>query len=60
MKHDSLSFLVKIGTRSYSAKSNSNGYFKVKIQKQKKGTKLTVTSKDGKGKSSAPKTITVY
>lgn len=52
--------IVKIGTQSYSAKSNSNGDFKVKIPKQKKGTKLTVTSKDAKGKSSAPKTITVY
>ncbi|QKE75353.1 DNRLRE domain-containing protein [Arthrobacter citreus] len=52
--------IVKIGTHSYSAKSNSNGDFKVSIPKQKKGTKLTITAKDTKAKSSAPRSITVY
>jgi len=51
---------VKIGTRIFSAKSNYYGNFKVYIPKQRKGTKLTVTAKDAKGKISAARTVTVY
>ncbi|WP_168193778.1 Ig-like domain-containing protein [Lysinibacillus sp. SGAir0095] len=55
-----ISVSVKIGTRTYSAKSNSYGNYKITIPKQKKGTKLMLTAKDVKGKISAPRTLTVY
>lgn len=51
---------VKIGTRTYSAKANSYGNFKVSIPKQKKGTKISISAKDAKGKISATRTLTVY
>ncbi|MFJ8236857.1 Ig-like domain-containing protein [Ureibacillus sp. NPDC094379] len=50
---------VKIGGRTYSAKADRYGKFKVTISKQKKGSKLLVTSKDAKGAVSATRTMTV-
>ena len=51
---------VKIGTRTFSAKANYYGNFKVSIPKQKKGTKLAVSAKDANRKISAARTVTVY
>jgi hypothetical protein len=51
---------VKIGVKSYTAKSDKYGNFKVTIPKQRKGTKSTIYAKDAKGQLSAARTITVY
>ncbi|MFB5193722.1 Ig-like domain-containing protein [Neobacillus sp. KR4-4] len=51
---------VKIGTKTYSAKANSYGSFKVRIPRQKRGTKVSVTAKNAKGFISAIRTIKVY
>ncbi|WP_445490801.1 Ig-like domain-containing protein [Niallia sp. 03133] len=50
---------VKIGSKSYYANVDSKGKFKVKIPKQKTGTKLYVSVIDSKNKTSATKTVTV-
>jgi Bacterial Ig domain len=51
---------VKIGTRTYSAKANSYGSFKVSIPRQKRGIALSVTATDAKGFVSAARTVKVY
>lgn len=50
---------VKIGTKSYAAKANTDGSYKVSIPKQKIGTKLHVYATDVKRLSSAMRTVTV-
>ncbi|MGP1909985.1 Ig-like domain-containing protein [Metabacillus sp. JX24] len=50
---------VKIGTKSYTAKADAKGNFKVAIPVQKKGTKLTVTATDAAKNVSGAKTVTV-
>ncbi|WP_286230622.1 Ig-like domain-containing protein [Neobacillus mesonae] len=50
---------VKIGKKNYTAKANVYGNFKVKISKQRAGTKLYVNAKDTKGKISATRTVAV-
>ncbi|WHY66778.1 Ig-like domain-containing protein [Neobacillus sp. SuZ13] len=50
---------VKIGTKIYAAKADTNGNFKVIIPAQKAGTKLIVTAKDAAGNVSAAKSISV-
>ncbi|MBT2757429.1 transglycosylase SLT domain-containing protein [Mesobacillus foraminis] len=50
---------VKIGTKTYTAKANAYGNYKVSIPKQKAGKKLSVTAKDAKGQVSAARTVTV-
>ena len=50
---------VKIGTRTYSAKADSEGSYAVTIPKQKKGTEISVTAKDSQGKVSAARKIKV-
>jgi hypothetical protein len=56
-KNDSVA--VKIGSRTFSAKANALGNYKVSIPKQMVGTKLYVSAKDAKGKTSATRTVTV-
>ncbi|WP_335386477.1 Ig-like domain-containing protein [Neobacillus drentensis] len=51
---------VKIGTRTYSAKANSYGSYKVSIPRQKRGITLSVTATDAKGFISAARTVKVY
>ncbi|MFC7371487.1 Ig-like domain-containing protein [Fictibacillus iocasae] len=51
---------AKIGTKVYSAKSASDGTFKISIPKQAKGKKIYVTSKDAKSMISAARVMTVY
>nr|WP_106782706.1 Ig-like domain-containing protein [Lysinibacillus timonensis] len=51
---------VKIGSRTYSAKSDYYGNYRVYIPKQRKGNVLTVLTKDARGKLSAARKITVY
>ncbi|WP_066391128.1 Ig-like domain-containing protein [Neobacillus mesonae] len=50
---------VKIGKKNYTAKANVYGNFKVKIPKQRAGTKLYVNAKDAKEKISATRTVAV-
>ncbi|MCM3617889.1 Ig-like domain-containing protein [Sutcliffiella horikoshii] len=50
---------AKIGTKSYSAKVDANGNFKITIPKQKKGTTIKVTAKDSKSNVSAEREIKV-
>ncbi|MED4206159.1 Ig-like domain-containing protein [Neobacillus mesonae] len=50
---------VKIGKKNYAAKANAYGNYKVKISKQRAGTKLYVNAKDAKGKISATRTVAV-
>ena len=50
---------VKIGTRTYSAKADSEGSYAITIPKQKKGTEISVTAKDSQGKVSAARKIKV-
>ncbi|PLS02368.1 Ig-like domain-containing protein [Neobacillus cucumis] len=50
---------VKIGTRTYTAKANVYGNYKVYIPKQRVGTKVYVYAKDAKGMVSATRLITV-
>lgn len=50
---------AKIGTKSYSAKVDSSGDFKITIPKQKKGIVIKVTAKDSKGNVSAIREIKV-
>ena len=48
-----------VGVKSGKAKSSSTGLFKIKIPKQKYKTKISVVTKDSKGKVIKTKTITV-
>ncbi|MBS4171707.1 Ig-like domain-containing protein [Bacillus sp. FJAT-49736] len=50
---------VKVGTKTFTAKANVKGNYKVTIQKQRIGTKIYVNAKDKKGVISATKIITV-
>ncbi|WP_251033144.1 Ig-like domain-containing protein [Bacillus sp. ISL-7] len=50
---------IKIGTKSYTAKADSKGNYKVIIPVQKAGTKLIITAKDAAGNVSVAKSITV-
>jgi hypothetical protein len=50
---------AKIGTKSYSAKVDAYGKFKITIPKQKIGTVIKVTAKDSKGNVSATREIKV-
>ncbi len=50
---------IKIGTKTYSAKADVYGNYKVAIPIQNSGTKLSATAKDSAGKVSAAKSITV-
>ncbi|MGG2028791.1 Ig-like domain-containing protein [Gottfriedia sp. S16(2024)] len=50
---------VKIGTKTYTAKANVSGNYKVYIPKQRAGTKLNVNTKDSKGFVSATRVLTV-
>ena len=50
---------IKIGKKTYSAKASASGSFKVRIPKQRAGTKLYVNAKDSKGKVSATRTVAV-
>lgn len=50
---------AKIGSKSYSAKVDAYGNFKITIPKQKKGTVIKVTAKDSKGNVSAVREIKV-
>lgn len=50
---------AKIGSKSYSAKVDTNGNFKITIPKQKKGTVIKVTAKDSKGNVSAAREVKV-
>ncbi|WP_226681964.1 Ig-like domain-containing protein [Sutcliffiella horikoshii] len=50
---------AKIGSKSYSAKVDAYGNFKITIPKQKKGTVIKVTAKDSKGNVSATREIKV-
>lgn len=50
---------VKIGTKTYAAKANAYGDYKVYISKQRAGTKFYVTAKDAKGQISATRSVTV-
>ncbi|MES9682619.1 Ig-like domain-containing protein, partial [Gottfriedia acidiceleris] len=50
---------VKIGTKTYIAKADVYGNFKVSIPKQRAGTKIFVYAKDSKGFVSATRTVTI-
>ncbi|MGP7816629.1 Ig-like domain-containing protein [Niallia sp. 01092] len=50
---------IKIGKKSYKGTVDSKGKFKVKIPKQKTGTKIYVSAADSKNKTSVAKTVTV-
>ncbi|WP_374226373.1 Ig-like domain-containing protein [Bacillus sp. sid0103] len=50
---------ILIGTKTYAAKADPNGNFKVIIPILKAGTKLIVTAKDAAGNASVAKSITV-
>ncbi|MBT2739025.1 Ig-like domain-containing protein [Bacillus sp. ISL-7] len=50
---------VGIGTRSYSAKADVYGNYKVAIPIQNSGTKLNITAKDTAGNISATRSVTV-
>jgi hypothetical protein len=50
---------VKIGTKSYTAKADTKGNFKVSISQQKAGTKLSITASDTARNVSSAKSITV-
>ncbi|MBT2724297.1 Ig-like domain-containing protein [Bacillus sp. ISL-46] len=50
---------IIIGTKSYTAKADSKGNYKVIIPVQKAGTKLIITAKDAAGNVSVAKSITV-
>ncbi|MEH7545222.1 Ig-like domain-containing protein [Neobacillus vireti] len=51
--------IIKIGSKTYTTKSNLYGNYKVYIPKQRAGTKLYVYAKDTKGQTSAVRTATV-
>ncbi|UZW15008.1 Ig-like domain-containing protein [Clostridium pasteurianum] len=48
---------VKIGSKTYTGKSNSKGAYSIKIPVQKAGAKLYVTVKNSYGHSSSTKTV---
>lgn len=50
---------VKIGSKTYTGKSNSKGDYSIKIPVQKAGVKLYITVKNSYGYSSSTKTVTV-
>jgi len=50
---------VKIGSKTYKAKANVKGDYKVSIPKQRTGTKIYVNAKDSKGQVSATKSVIV-
>src|SRR5690606_6636058 len=49
---------VKIGKKNYNGESNSKGDYKIKIAKQKAGTKIYVSAKNSYG-TSGKRTIVV-
>jgi hypothetical protein len=50
---------AKIGSKTYSAKTNSKGQFTITIPKQKINTKISITAKDAAKKESAVTTVSV-
>ncbi|MBS4201190.1 hypothetical protein KHA93_16240 [Bacillus sp. FJAT-49732] len=50
---------VKIGTKTYTAKSDAKGNYKVTIPVQNTGTSISITAKDSKGNISAVRTAKV-
>jgi hypothetical protein len=50
---------VTIGTKSYTAKADTKGNFKVTITAQKAGTKISIAARDAAGNTSIATTITV-
>ncbi len=50
---------VTIGSKKYTGKADTKGYFKIGIPVQKAGTKIVVTAKDQAGNTSPLKTMTV-
>ncbi len=50
---------VQIGSKNYSGKADRSGNFKVTIPIQNSSTAIKVTAKDGAGKVSFPKSLTV-
>lgn len=51
--------VVKIGSKSYKDTTTAAGIFSIKVPTLKKGTKLSVYTKDSKGHTSKTKTVTV-